>query len=513
MRVLALVTGLLVSALLASPFGHAEQGDWTPRDVEPLCEVPAAVLDKGTPAALKPFYTPEIVILKWHVYGADTPNQLLWEEKWRFEIECLSEKAKSRCGIPYNREIGRLVSAQTKKKTRRKAREPGGALYKVFENPPPVAAIDFAQRGLGKCFGSERTLQTRPEPDMTFIFAPLQTCNDYAYEQLKANADNWLRLHNLVDDDEQHLRAWVTSFVNRTRKFRDPRDDGFCTHVPTALADTILARARQERQILAAKRAAEQAEAQRLANRTIEERIAGLNGCQIAYSLVSNGLNAKPGGYQPVGQIPDDAISWALDYETANLNNKTCPVMPAALSEWVQNQPLNQFEAVPDPCAMFRRKTKPYAKTEVAWHSFVTIWMSRYNTQDVIVGNDISMCEKVRHYMQTRTSSAPFDSAERAFWQLFKIVGNDGIGASYACGVTPPEIIQPAKTKWAADLRAAQQAEALAKKRQRFLENLDRRLNPPPPANQSYLWPKQTSTRCYWAGDTKYGSKQACFTN
>lgn len=235
-----------------------------------------------------------------------------------------------------------------------------------------------------------------------------------------------------------------------------------------------------------------------------------LNGCQIAYGFVYHGINASSTGYQPFGEVPDEAISWALKYEDANLKNKACPEMPIELSNWVERQPISQFRPAKDPYTWFRQRKGPYADTQAGWQHFSSIWMSRYKTVDVLEGNDFTTCMKVAYYMQgKRRSDAPAKSGTTALWQLFQIAGKNPMGQSWACSVVPPEVIGPAKAKWAKEVRAAAEAERL-------------RSNPPPrqfvytpPRTNAdnYLWPRQPTTRCYWAGDTKYGSKQVCFTN
>ena len=235
--------------------------------------------------------------------------------------------------------------------------------------------------------------------------------------------------------------------------------------------------------------------------RTDAERFGGLNGCQIAYSLVFQGINSKQG---TVGKVPDDAIGWALDYEQANLRGKACPPMPQALSDWTQKQPMATFQAEPDPYTSYRSRRGPaFGNTFNDWRGFAEVWMSRYSTQRA----SNSDCSAVLYYARTNALGPVMnaDNGPSAFQTLARL-GYTADAEGGICEFVPVSIFSQARNTYYAEE---------ARKREAYAAEMRRR-QPVEPATlprQNYLWKNTPTTRCYWAGDTKHGQKQVCFTN
>lgn len=239
--------------------------------------------------------------------------------------------------------------------------------------------------------------------------------------------------------------------------------------------------------------------------RTDAERFGGLNGCQIAYSLVFQGINSKQG---TVGKVPDGAIGWALDYEQANLSGKACPPMPQALSDWTQKQPMATFRAEPDPYTSYRsRKGPAFGNTFDDWLGFAEVWMSRYNTQRAASGGANSDCSAVLYYARSNALGPVMnaDNGPSAFQTLARL-GYTPEAESAICEYAPASIIPQARSTYYAEE---------ARKRDAYAAEMRRRqpIQPSTLPRQNYLWKNAPTTRCYWAGDTKQGQKQVCFTN
>lgn len=482
---------------------HAQQREATPFEFENSCFVTQA--DLATPGGKRGAYSAERIILDWYVWGGDAVADRWHPHLERFGHECFNRKDKGRCGLSYDK---KMFSALTTG-IRNQDVGPGGIVYEYFQQKPPTEAIRFAARGVGLCFGADNPALS--EIDWGQVNYPFAVCNDRAYMTTvlwRRAAGNEKNI-KAMDAPYRESRAWGY-VVNGMGLPPEVAESASCLAAPNimhkALAHTAGVFAedatRQENRRIAA---------ERFANRPVAERIAGLNGCQIAYSLVFNGINAPEG--RVVGRVPDGAISWALDYEKANLADEPCPPMPEVLSTWVQQQPLERFEPVQDPYAAFRaRKGPSFGNDTAAWASFARIWMSRYETRQAGFApiapssNPGSWCDAVLYYARSNAMGPALnaDNGASAFQTLARLgYGNDAEAG--ICQFAPVSIFPAAKQAWTAHMNRQQQAaqRAAAPK-------------PVAPTNlpqQNYLWKSAPTTRCYWAGDTKQGQRQVCFTN
>lgn len=291
----------------------------------------------------------EGAILTWYIGGpkaiieADDFNLRLWEDCFnpKSNVTCPGIRKDKRIAKAFTRPFGKLTKGDKK------------AIEKYFSAPPPDAAIRFAAQGIGRCFGDHPAQGTMEE--LGFRRGPFDsyTCgaaiNNYPYTPGGLTFSGW--------DTAQDEHGANSSYG----------EAGRCTFIPEVA--------------LAAAEAADRKMAEEIArreSRTVEERIAGLNGCQIAYGLVTMGLGQQGG----VSRVPDEAISWALKYETSVLENEACPVMAASLSDWLQAQPLDKFEAAEDPFAgVLRRKPAADADLET-WTRYVTTVARHYETAE-----------------------------------------------------------------------------------------------------------------------------------
>ncbi|MBY9066864.1 hypothetical protein K1X12_08125 [Hyphomonas sp. WL0036] len=294
-------------------------------------------------------FTIEGAILSWYLGGpqaifeADDFNLVLWDDCFdpKSKVTCPGIRKDKAIAKAFNRPYGKLTKGDRK------------AIEAYFSAPPPDAAIRFAAQGIGRCFGSHPAQGTMEElglrrgpfegalcgaaimnaPDLPG--APTFSGWDYAQDEHNAN------------------RAYG--------------EGGRCTFIP----EYAIAAAEARMAELTADTAARE-------SRTVEQRIAGLNGCQIAYGLVSMGLGGQRGG---VSRVPDEGIDWALKYEQSVIDNEVCPIMPKPLSDWVQAQPLEKFEAAEDPFTGFMRR-KPGTSTYADWAYYIGRVAAHYETPE-----------------------------------------------------------------------------------------------------------------------------------
>ena len=226
-------------------------------------------------------------------------------------------------------------------------------LDKLFSQKPPAGLIRFAAEELGACFGDDPAQPSMQAIEWVEVTPDETACAEYGnhrYKQFKDVSD--LRV-------ERNLDAWWASFK---AQMKAGQACGRPVWLPRQVVDNY---------------AAATGEARSFANRPVEERIAGLNGCQIAYSLAYIGVLGDGGISSP----PDDAIDWMLDYETSVIDSEPCPVMSQALSTWIQAQPLTKFEPAPDIFAAFR-DAGPGRKSLSGWSEHISKVVEWYETPE-----------------------------------------------------------------------------------------------------------------------------------
>ncbi len=491
---------LLWLTLACAASAQVAQSDWSPLEEDATCLVSKNYFT--TPNAVNRRVSAQGMILQWYVWGdAFATNLNGWNYKF---LQCfLTAKDSPDCGLPKDPAVADVLwAAMNGKKV-----QPGDAADVYFSNPPPPDAIKFAARGVGRCFGKDSAGFTLEELGLVQVDTPLEAC-----KIVMSKIDTPFKDSGPSEIDtefakrpEVHAWAIIISNLIGLDAAAPAKPMQSCSIAPTSLAkilggSAVKVRVDAERALTAA-----DAEHDRLTNRTDAERFGGLNGCQIAYSLVYQGINARD---KTVGKVPDDAIGWALRYETASLDGKACPPMPQALSDWAQKQPMATFQAEPDPYTSFRsRKGPTLGETFEDWRAFAGIWMSRYDTQRAPSSGAHSDCDAVLYYARSDAMGPVMnaDNGPSAFQTLARL--GYGVDAEAAiCEYAPVSMIPPARSAYDAEESRRREAYAAEmRKRQPVV--------PSTLPKQNYLWKNTPTTRCYWAGDTKQGQKQVCFTN
>lgn len=496
-----LVIAFLWLAIAGAAVAQAQQQDWSPFEEDPTCLVSRNQFTK--PDARNGAASAQGMILQWYVWGDAFARNLHGQDLHRF-VECFqSFEGAPDCGLPRNAAVGEVLWGVL---NGRKV-QPGDAADVYFSNPPPADAIRFAAGGVGRCFGKDSQALTLQELGLVRVDTPMEACMGV----IKKIHAPWTNAAPYQIDREfakrPEVRAWVTVVGNlvASNAMAPSRQVQACSIAPTSLAGILGGAVEKTRSDAAQRMSQAEATRLRLTNRTDAERFAGLNGCQIAYSLVLQGINSRQG---TVGKVPDTAIGWALDYEKANLSGKACPPMPLALSAWTQKQPMATFQASPDPYTAFRAGKGPaFGETLEDWRSFASTWMSRYPTQRVPSGKAHSDCAAVLYYARSRAMGpvTNADNGPSAFQTLARL-GYTAEAETAMCEHVPVSMLARA--------RGAYDAEE-ARKRDAYAAEM-RRQQPVVPSTlprQNYLWKNAPTTRCYWAGDTKSGQRQVCFTN
>ena len=277
----------------------------------------------------------------WYYAGPDS----LWRDhdSRRKLGECME---RGDCGLKKNKRLARQIWKDNPDQWSRKEVD---RFYDYFGKEPPAALINLATDGIGRCFGDHPAQKSMAEAGFVQADLSAEECQ-------------------FIEDNENRFFAGrFTAFFNfyNAEKLCGPG-----TWVPLPVAENLAELMGKD----AEKERLEQEAAERWANRSVEVRTRGLNGCQIAYGLIMGGLNNSA-----VERVPDDGISWALNYEQARIQDETCPLMPVELSDWVQRQPLETFEPAQDPFEFYR--TNMPAKTAYdSWPKYVRTVMKHYES-------------------------------------------------------------------------------------------------------------------------------------
>lgn len=495
-RLAAAVT-LFISGTAAA---QAAQRDWSPFEKEPSCLVSQNYFAK--PDAKNRLASAQGLILQWYVWGKAFATHVAGSDLKAFS-ECFqSFDGAPDCGLPKDPAIAdALWSAYNGKKIL-----PGDAADRYFAEPPPPAAIRYAARAVGRCFGKDSASFSLTDLGLVEIDTPVPVCLAAVYKAQSPFTNK--PPHEITREFAQRpeVQAWATVVSNLIgfNAVVPAKPVEACRLAPASLAGILGGAAMQAKADSARADTAAEAERVRLSNRTDEERYRGLNGCQIAYSLVFQGINSKAG---IVGKVPDRAIGWALDYEKASLGAGDCPPMPEVLSRWVQQQPMETFQAEPDPYAAFRLRRAPtFEKTHASWRSFAETWMSRYDTEKAASGPADSDCAAALRYARSPAMGPVLnaDNGPSAFQTLARLDYSNEASAAF-CEFVPTAMMSAARQ--ARDAKAFRDAEAREKARRAEA------VVPASLPKQDYLWKRAPTTRCYWAGETRQGQREVCFTN
>lgn len=496
-RVMAALVTTFCLLQMGSAFAQAPQNDWSPYEEEPSCMVSKNYFT--TPDADSQRATAENMILQWQVFGDRFVGNVQPGDLYDF-VRCFQTyEGAPDCGLPKNPEV---ADALWKRLQSRTPIVPGDVAFTYFSTPPPPEAIKFASKTLGRCFGRGSAQFSLEDLELKTVNAPLAICRAVAQ---RAFSPSDKQGPYMTMEFAKSIGNWgaVVSNLIGFRAVAPGKPVENCAVVPAKVADFLIAATAEAEVENERIRAAAEARRARLANRTDAERFAGLNGCQIAYSLVFQGINSKEG---TVGRVPDEAISWALDYEKANLSGEACPTMPLVLSAWVQQQPMATFQAEPDPYISFRTRRGPSENTLASWRSFAKTWMSRYETESVPAGGEHSDCDALLYYARSK-AMGPLRNADTgpSAFQTLALLGYSASARTALCEHAPIGMASLGRQAYDGNQMRQQQAREKAARERAFV--------PAVLPRQNYLWKNAPTTRCYWAGDTKQGQRETCFTN
>jgi hypothetical protein len=244
-------------------------------------------------------------------------------------------------------------------------------------------------------------------------------------------------------------------------------------------------------------------------NRTVEQRIRGLDAFDITFSLVSRTI---AGEHQPTRELPAGAIEWNKDYIAKVENGDPQPAIPVAIQAWAVEQPLDKFNAVEDPFAA-RKRLKSYEITQSHWARHVRSRLNKVapNEERITVNEGCPILWGIAWGDVKFGGRSPASAGEAEYYRL--LVQTPDKWSRAMCDETPAGIFYDAKAVYKKRL----EKEAYA------------RANPPAPtiwdelaksvresASQSSVRApyKAPTQRCYNTGQTESGlTNRVCFTN
>ncbi|GGD10403.1 hypothetical protein GCM10011342_19090 [Aquisalinus flavus] len=438
------------------------------------------------------FYTHELFIWFWHTYGYDQVSKMPeWVSQQDRFAECFDGKAKGKCGFKSSSSIRKALEKNST------AELSESTLKKLFEGGPPPEAITFAMKSLGTCFGDDPSLPTLDELGLFAGEFDIQVCSKPATE-LELRPEK-------LGDDLAAYRSWgvaLRRYMSRPGVF-DRRKE--CRVAPIAarpLMQEYLGRVeKREREIAAYE------------NRSVAERVAGLNAMQIAYSLV---YRTNSGEHEPTRPMPQGSFDWQANYAQKVRDGYPEPGIPQAVMDWALEQPLTRFEPVEDPFEA-RYRLHEAELTDEIWARHVASRLNKLAPQTprirVNEGCDILM-NIVRNDIQFGKRT-PQTRGEAEYYRL--VSQSRPSWAQIMCNETPAAIFENAKTRYEVTQREkAEKANRLAEPQapnewDEILKGLNDYANRPSSKSGPYQPP---TTRCYTTGYTESGlANRVCFEN
>ncbi len=406
---------------------------------------------------------PARMVVSWYYSGVEAILQANGDDLAVF-AECFD--GRRACGLERDNRLAKALARSPNQRSSGDER----AIRRAFAERPPASVIAFTAGGLGRCFGDDPAQPSMEAMGFINVQGDPQACTmigDFSTRGYEA----W---HDFYRVDERcQVGLWVPSSL------------------PAAVN---------------AAQVAAQARAEAWANRSVAERIEGLTGCQIAYSLVFRGVNGSS-----VGAVPDEAIGWALEYEQANLWGRICPPMPQALSNWVQQQDLARFERVEDPFDILVRRG-PSTSDYYGWLAYLGPVLHRYETPaDPHITIPDELCDDFRSWIAAGFTSKYDDPrpVRRVFFRNGAQVGGDK-GRAF-CQFVPRSMFADYQRERSVEAAELAEAERLYAIRERQRLEYDAELNAARSNRAtSYLWENRSyERRCYQTG----AQQMTCFSD
>lgn len=427
-------------------------------------------------------YSHPLFIWYWHAYGFSEVRQFPnWVNQQDRFAECFEGKSKGKCGFKPN---GSIRKALAKNRTDGFDKKP---LKTLFQESPPPEAIAYAMKSLGTCFGDAPALPSLEELGLVSGEFDMEACAQLA-TKITYDSDNLSRELTVHE-------GWGTALSEYMTKPGVSSPGKACRVVPKAglpIIDAIFER--QKRDQLAYE------------NRTVEQRIAGLDAYAIAYSLV---FRTMSGEHSPTRPKPDGAYEWALDYATKVADGDPEPPIPDAVMAWALEQPLDKFDAVEDPFAE-RVRLRPHEITESVWARRVRTRLNKVapNEERISVMEGCSILWGYSWGDVNFGKRSPQTSGEAEYYRL--LTQTPDKWTQTMCNETPVGIFYAAKARY-----EKEQHEASLPPKPSEWDEINRRLseyaNRPSEIKEPY---KAPTTRCYITGETQSGlANRVCFTN
>lgn len=405
----------------------------------------------------KSFYSMSTkMILSWYYSG---PEAIIDSDDFTARVFSGCFDGEYDCGLKSNKKLAKIL------RKRSSERKDGEEKYirQYFSASPPASAIAATSSRFGRCFGDNPAQPPMEALNLVRVQISREQCYDLK-NYPNAGAFAWQNF--FIPSEQCKDTMWVP-------------DQIYAAQTQAKKAETVFA------------------------SRPIEERIDGLNGCQIAYGLVFGGLNGRK-----TDPLPDEAITWALQYEQAAIDNQACPIMPEALSNWVQKQPLDTFEPAQDPFLFYLQSNMTQEKSFEEWRTFIARAMGHYETAADVQSSipdeacdDFSVWLNQSHYEKI-TETRP----ERMF--LYQLGGKLPRDKRQALCVAVPQSVfrdYGYERQASAQLLARMNAQDVARKK--FFDDLEASAAPNK-WKQTYR-PAPRAPRCYRTGETQ----ETCFYN
>ncbi len=536
-RILLTLLGV-VTAFAASAQAQTVQRDWTPYEQNKQCMISenfynTTYRSDGTKYWFIPDNSMATIILKWHVTGDQFLNEMEYVSRKSFAA-CFNGERE--CGLPLNYNIANELSQFDVPEN--------GVSTAYFKNPPPASAVRNAMAVVGDCFGSAGEGIYLDEVELTETDLPIDICFRAGQTMFYRGENYRSEAPPMTDAQIARYREWGMLAYYLINQVRNKPDEGAtrCGVAPieliptfmqyyddnnyAALEDPVQIAAREAEAAAAAQAAAEKqaredeylrkSKRERLLARNDYQRFGTLDGCQIAYSYVFGGINRDKMSFI-VDPVPDSGISWALQFEKTQAAGQACPAMPQELGDWVAKQDPKLFEAYGAEEEF--RNNKPNIWNENDWKAFVERWMWRDQTfaETYVQGGN---CQAAIWYSRNIAHDwNAFNQAELDFVGLARVFGRWGAPDKALCAAIPPDVLPLARKTWERHYnqvmreKARQQAEWDAANRREAARRAeidaayDELLNWKPP------YQKQSELRCYNVEETKYGTRQRCFSD
>ncbi|WP_340692674.1 hypothetical protein [Hyphomonas sp.] len=470
----------LVTLLFASlvVFGTAEAQNRSSLD-SPTCMMWSEAPIYGR---LLDDYSHPLFIWYWYAYGfsevREFPNWVNQQDRF---AECFEGKSKGKCGFKPN---GSIRKALAKNRTDGFDKKP---LKNLFQESPPPEAIAYAMKSLGTCFGDAPALPTLDQLGLVSGEFDMGACMQLA-TRITYDSENLSR--ELAAHD-----GWGIALFEYMTKPGVSSPGKACRVVPKAglpSIDAILESRKQEQVAYD--------------NRTIAQRVAGLDAFDITYSLVYRTISHDHAATRP---LPEGAYEWAVDYGAKVADGYPEPAIPDAVQQWAVEQPLDSFEAVEDPFAS-RKRVHPSEITQSVWARRVRSQLDKAapNEERIAVQEGCSILWGYAWGDVQFGKRSPQTTGEAEYYRL--LTQTPDKWSQTMCNETPVGIFYAAKARY-----EKEQYEASLPPKPSEWDEINRRLseyaNKPRENKAPY---KPPTTRCYVTGQTESGlGREVCFTN